>query len=283
MALELECQRGICSGIKDASHRFRSRRAMSAHRRAVCDLQSAMLALSTALARTRVDEIMDRSDLPPDEHRQALAGLRTINRVSHVADSLLPHVLSLARELDRRELRLLDVACGGGDVPITLARFARKHGVALQLILADRSSTALRVGRASADAFLVPCETVQADVLADVLPQADVVTNSLFLHHLDPPEVVAALSRFRAAAKSMLLISDLQRTWLHMAAATLSCYALSRSRVVRHDGPASVRAAFTIAELLDLARKAGLTGAQIRPVWPYRMLLNWRKTAEGAT
>lgn len=242
-----------------------------------------MLALSMALSRTRVDEIMDRPDLPADEHRQALAGLQTINRVSHVADSLLPHVLSLARDLDRRELQLLDVACGGGDVPITLARLARKHGVAIQLILADRSPTALRVSRASADTFSVPCETVEADVLTDALPQADIVTNSLFLHHLDPPDVVTALSRFKAAARSLLLVSDLQRTWLHMAAATLSCYVLSRSRVVHHDGPASVRAAFTIAELLDLAREAELAGAQIRRVWPYRMLLSWRRVPERAT
>jgi 2-polyprenyl-3-methyl-5-hydroxy-6-metoxy-1,4-benzoquinol methylase len=242
-----------------------------------------MLALFVALSRTRVDEIMDRPDLPPDEHRQALAGLRTINRVSHVAESLLPHVLSLAHDLNRRELQLLDVACGGGDVPIALARLARKHGVALRLILADRSSTALRVGRASADKFLVPCESVEADALTDALPQADIVTNSLFLHHLDPPQVVAALSRLKAAARPMLLISDLRRTWLHMATATLSCRLLSRSSVVHHDGPASVRAAFTIVELLDLARQAGLAGAQIRPVWPFRMLLSWRRAPEGAT
>jgi hypothetical protein len=56
------------------------------------------------------------------------------------------------------------------------------------------------------------------------------------------PDVVAVLSRFKAAARSLLLVSDLNRTRLHVAAATLWCYALTRSRVVRHDGPASVRA-----------------------------------------
>ena len=238
-----------------------------------------MLALSRALPRTRVDEIMDRQDLALDEHQQALAGLRKINRLSHVAGSLLPYVLMLARQLDKRELQVLDVACGGGDVPITLARLARERGVEIRLILADRSPTALGLARASADAFSIPSETVQVDIIADSLPQADIVTNSLFLHHLDPPDVVAVLSHFRTAAKSLLLVSDLQRARLHVAAATLSCYALTRSKVVRHDGPASVRAAFTIAELLDLAGQAGLTGAEVRPVWPYRMLLHWRRSA----
>ncbi len=238
-----------------------------------------MLALSNALLRTRVDEIMDRPDLAHDEHQRALAGLQRINRLSRVAGSLLPHVLALARELNKREVQLLDVACGGGDVPIALARLAREHGVEIRLILADRSPTALGLARASADACGITSQTIEVDLTADSLPQADIVTNSLFLHHLDPPQVVAALAQFKAAARSLLLVNDLQRTRLHVAAATLSCYALTRSKVVRHDGPTSVRAAFTIAELLDLAGQAGLVGAEVRPVWPYRMLLNWQRDA----
>jgi 2-polyprenyl-3-methyl-5-hydroxy-6-metoxy-1,4-benzoquinol methylase len=238
-----------------------------------------MPSLSNALPRIRVQEIMDRPDLSLVEHRQALSGLRTINRFSYVAASLLPHVLALAHKLDRRDLHLLDVACGGGDVPIALARLARKHGVEIHLTLADQSPIALQLARVSADTFSIPTETVNVDVMADALPQADIVTTSLFLHHLDPPEVVAVLSRFKTAARSLLLVSDLQRSRLHLATATLSCYAFSRSRVIRHDGPASVRAAFTITELLDLAGQACLVGAEVCPVWPFRMLLTWRRDA----
>lgn len=52
---------------------------------------------------------------------------------------------------------------------------------------------------------------------------------------------------------------------------------LSRSPVVHFDGPASVRAAYTPAELRALADQAGLAGATVRPVFPCRMLLTWSR------
>jgi hypothetical protein len=52
---------------------------------------------------------------------------------------------------------------------------------------------------------------------------------------------------------------------------------LSRSPVVHVDGPRSVAAAFTPAEALDLAQRAGLTGATVVRRWPCRFLLTWRR------
>ncbi len=236
-----------------------------------------MLATPNAIPRVRVDEMMDRPDLSPAEHRVAFAGLRRINRLSRVARSMLPHVLAVAREQGKPELQLLDVACGCGDVPVNLARLALTHGVRIRLVLVDRAYEALELAQAAARVSGIPSDAAHIDVMSDVLPQADIVTNSLFLHHLDPPGAVAVLSRLKAAARHLLLVSDLKRTRLHLTMAAMTCYTLTRSRVVRHDGPASVRAAFTIAELRHLANLAQLTTAEVHPVWPCRMLLCWRR------
>lgn len=234
-----------------------------------------MSAMATTLVRKRVHEIMDSPDLPAEEHHQALAGLRTINRWSLVARSFLPHVVGLARSLGRSELHLLDIACGGGDVPIALARLAEQRGIALRLTLVDQSAVALE--RASAAAGPIRHEVLQSDVFQAALPEADVVTNSLFLHHLDPPEVTAALARMAGAARHLLLVSDLQRSRLHLATAVVLCRLFSSSEVVRHDGPASVRAAFTPGELIQMATQAGMGGAEIARVFPFRMVLAWRR------
>jgi hypothetical protein len=53
--------------------------------------------------------------------------------------------------------------------------------------------------------------------------------------------------------------------------------AFSRSRVFHHDGPVSVRAAYTPDELRALAQAAGLQGARVRRQAPWRMVLTWQR------
>jgi hypothetical protein len=58
-------------------------------------------------------------------------------------------------------------------------------------------------------------------------------------------------------ARRGIIISDLHRTLLSYSAVSLLSYLIG-NKIVRHDGPLSVRRAFTIPELNDLARAAGL-------------------------
>lgn len=217
---------------------------------------------------------MDAPDLDEQEHRSALGGLAILNHLSRPAHSYLPHVLALATSAGRK-LRLLDVACGGGDVPLALARLAKRAGVDIELVLADKSATALELARRAAGE--VPVKTVLCDAFDARLPEADIVTSSLFLHHLDAANVVHLLGHIAQRARHLLLISDLSRSPIGLAVAWAMCRLVSRSPVVWHDGPASVRAAWTTDELRGFARQAGLADAAVRPVWPWRMLLSWRR------
>ncbi len=228
--------------------------------------------------RLRVDELMDGPDIAAGEHHLALAGLEKINRLSHVVDHLLPPILDLAGRLPRQEIELLDVACGGADVPLELARRAGEAGVHVKLTLLDRSETALEHAAGRARRMGVAYTVVCSSALHE-LPPADVVSNSLFLHHLDEADVVAGLANMAVAARRLLLVSDLRRSRVGLAAAWAGCRLLSRSAIVRYDGPASVRAAWTIDEMARMAIAAGLTRASIRPTWPWRMLLTWEREA----
>jgi hypothetical protein len=51
---------------------------------------------------------------------------------------------------------------------------------------------------------------------------------------------------------------------------------LSRSWVVHHDGPLSVKGAYTPTEILDLASQAGFRGCLLERSWPERYRLCWR-------
>jgi 2-polyprenyl-3-methyl-5-hydroxy-6-metoxy-1,4-benzoquinol methylase len=228
--------------------------------------------------RERFDELMDDPALDPAEHRLALAGLARVNRLSRSADVLWPPVARLVRRTSDRPVRILDVATGSGDVALSLVRKAARAGVRVEVAGCDVSPTAVRTATEAAGgtaSFFVH------DVIRDPLPTGfDVVTCSLFLHHLSEPDAVTVLRRMKDAAARLVLVNDLERCRLGYLAAWVGTRLLSRSRVVRYDGPVSVRQAFTPHEAVELARAAGLTGAAVGRRFPFRFLLRWRRKVE---
>jgi 2-polyprenyl-3-methyl-5-hydroxy-6-metoxy-1,4-benzoquinol methylase len=227
--------------------------------------------------RTVTPEIMDRPDVDPADHLDALEALRRINNASNAADSIFRPIEAMARRENLKNLSILDIACGGGDVPIAVATQLKSAGIDVDLTLLDRSPTALHGAADAAHRAQIPCHTIQADI-SQPWPDitADVVTCSLFLHHLlEPAHVVDFLSKARAIAKKQIVISDLRRSRLGYLIAFFGGRILSRSKIVHHDGPVSVRAAWTINEMTTFARNAKLTNAKIQPSFPWRMLLTW--------
>ncbi len=187
----------------------------------------------------------------------------------------------LARTLGPAQpLRVLDLACGAGDLPIELSKYFGRVGLKVEIHGMDVSETAVLHARSQdPDAA---CQFGCLDVVADDLPEGfDVITTSLFTHHLDPPQIESLLAKMARRARHMVLVNDLERSYLSLLGVTLATRILTQSRVVWHDGPASVRAAFTAAEMLEMAQKAGLATAQVKSEWPCRMLLTWKKDAHA--
>ena len=228
-------------------------------------------------ARRLVPERMDAPDLDRDEHRRALAGLARLNAVSRPLAGVTGVI---RRAVDRlhRPVRVLDVACGGGDGLVSIGRWADRAGVAVELCGCDVSPTALHEAHELADDADVPAAWVRCDVLAEPLPAGfDVVACNLFLHHLTDADAVMLLRKVRDAASRAVVVNDLVRGRANTIAVWLGSRLLTRSPVVHFDAPASVRAAYTPDELRGLAKAAGLDGATVRTVFPCRMLLMWER------
>ena len=222
--------------------------------------------------RDRRAELMDDPSLGSREHRAALRGLGRLNRLSGAAAALWRAV---RRQLpDAQQLRLLDVACGGGDILAGVARCARAAGVDLTVVGVDVSSEALATTEERLAGTGTSARVVQADVLADGMPEsADVVACSLFLHHLADEQAVDLLRAMGGAAERLLVVDDLVRgVWGHTLAAVVPRL-VTRSPIVHVDALRSVRAAFTTAEMRDLAAAAGLHQARVVNHWPARQLL----------
>jgi len=227
--------------------------------------------------RELVPELMDDPSLAAAAHRRALSGLRRINRISFSAAYLWRALEAKLPWRKARPLTVLDVACGGGDVTVGLARRAQRRGRAVAIDGCDVSAEAVSTAqRAAADAG-VGCRFYTHDALGAPLPTGyDAVICSLFLHHLTDEQATALLRAMGKAAR-LVIADDLVRCRHGHLAAWVGTRVLSRSEVVHIDGPRSVNAAFTPAELARMAEDAGLRGARVRRHYPARMQLLWRR------
>lgn len=227
-------------------------------------------------------ELMDDPALAVHVHRAALRGLRRINRASRTAATLWPRIARILSARPGANASLLDVACGGGDVAIEIARRARRHAFPLQVQGCDISDTALKHAALEASHAGELVKFVHADVLEEPLPQHyTFITCTLFLHHLSDAQIVALLRKLAANADH-LLISDLVRGPTGYALAWAGTRLLSRSPIVHDDGLRSVRAALTPDEARALADEAGLRDARFERHWPRRFLMTWSRQADAS-
>lgn len=220
-------------------------------------------------------EAMDDPSVDPKLHRAALAKLSQFNFLAGCAGTI-------GRELERhgatrdRPLRVLDLATGAGDLPLRLMQRAARKGLPWIVDGADVSHVAVAHARESAERLPQQMRPnyFALDVLRDPLPVGyDVLTCSLFLHHLSVPDAIALLAKMRAAANCGVLVQDLLRSTAALRLTWLVTRLCSRNSLILDDGPASVAAAFTLDEARDLARKAGLEQARIERRWPCRWVL----------
>ncbi len=100
--------------------------------------------------RNRSMELMDEPDLDPKLHVAALNGLRRINSISRSAAILWPSIAAAASDICPRALRVLDLACGGGDNAFEISRLSQLAGLNVEVHGCDVSPLAIAKCRESA-------------------------------------------------------------------------------------------------------------------------------------
>lgn len=171
--------------------------------------------------------------------------------------------LLLMRDVsDGRRPTVLDVGTGGADIPLALVGAASRAGRALWVTGLDSrgevlaAAVAIRPGLR--DHPFVELHVSDAHTLPYADASYDVVHASLLAHHLEPPEAVTFLREARRVARLGVVVNDLVRARRHWLAARALFAVTTRNRYTRHDGPLSVRRAYTVPELHALLDQAAL-------------------------
>jgi len=207
---------------------------------------------------TGVEELLDGPLVDPAALEGNLRDLARINRLTGGTRLSARAIASLGDAVT-----ILDVGTGGADIPITLLARARSTGRPLAITATDSRPEVLAAARRARPAIerTAGLELAIADGRALPYPDGsfDVAHASLVLHHLEPAEAVGFLRELRRVARRGIVVNDLVRGRLAWVGGWLVVHAIATSRYTRHDGPLSVRRAYTRTELLALLAVAGLT------------------------
>ena len=216
-------------------------------------------------------ELLDSDAGSPSEIAASLSDLDGINRRFGGIATTRFLVEGTARELGAKSLSLLEVAAGSGAVPAEVAVALAADGIRLEITLLDRVASHLKNGGRS----------VVGDALA--LPFADgsfdLVNCSLFAHHLSPDEMVLFVNEGLRVCRAAVVINDLVRDLVHLGL-VYAATPLYRSRLTRHDAPASVRQAYTVNEMKDMLRKSKAARVEITRRFLFRMgIIAWKNAS----
>ena len=221
------------------------------------------------MKRAVIPELLDSDSGTSTEIAASLADLNRINRWFGGIASSRSLVAQVAHELGAKSLSLLEVAAGAGAVPSAVAASLARSGIRIDVTLLDRAPSHLKNGNGRAivgDALALP---FSADSF-------DVVACNLFVHHLAPAEAVQFVNEALRVCRAAIVINDLIRHPLHfgLVYAGLPIY---RSRLTRHDAPASVRQAYTVHEMEGILRMSQAARVHISRHFLFRMgVIAWK-------
>jgi hypothetical protein len=214
-------------------------------------------------------ELLDDDLGTPEEIRDSLLDLRGFNEHFGGFSSVASMLLAGATEHHASTLSFLDVAGGTGDVARRVTEELSSKGIELRPTVLDRAIShmnRLQITRVAGDALSLP--------FAD--RSYDVVGCNLFLHHLEPDEMIVFFNAALQVCRVAVIASDLRRNLFHWIAAYVGQFTY-RSRITRHDAPVSVRRAYTIPEIESIARRTTAARFDVKQYYFQRFgLILWK-------
>jgi 2-polyprenyl-3-methyl-5-hydroxy-6-metoxy-1,4-benzoquinol methylase len=220
------------------------------------------------LSRSVEKEIMDDPSIQDERLDETLRELTGVaRRLGGLATSREGVRNVLAHFPPKESYSVLDVGAGGSDVVEALSSFR----AGMKITVLDFNARACEY---SARRF--PFITVVHGSVFD-LPfeeeSFDVVHASLFLHHCTEDELHVLLPKLYSIARYGIVINDLRRSLVAYAGIAMLTRLFSRSAMVKHDAPLSVRRGFARNELAQFCAMLPSARTTIRRRWAFRWLV----------
>jgi len=230
--------------------------------------------------RTDCPEWIDSLEPSAADFAASFEDVARVNRFLGGTQAVLASFPALLHDLPTdRPVRILDIATGSADIPRALVRAARwgrfGAGRRLSITAVDNHPKVLALAREHTPPDLYPEIRVEsADAFALPYPDGafDLALCSLAFHHFGYDRCVFLLREMERLTTRGFLVNDLLRDWVACGLIWGLTRLVGANRLTRHDGPLSVRRAYTRVEYGQMLRDAGIPDAEcaVRRVPMYR-------------
>ena len=222
--------------------------------------------------RTDQSEIMDDFALEGEVLREALDKIAKINQLLGGNELTLQGVKSLVRDIDTsKELTIVDVGCGNGDMLRILANYGKKNHLNFRLIGIDANNFTINHARDLSSNYN-NIKYVIEDIFDESFQQLhyDIVLCTLTLHHFKDDQIIKLLNIFKFNSKLGIVINDLQRSQISYRLFQALCFVFRLNKMSREDGLVSILRGFKKQELVAFSKQLGIKKYTIHWKWAFR-------------
>lgn len=210
--------------------------------------------------RSTATENMDDFALEGQVLVDALDRLAQINRYLGGNDITLQGLETLLKKNpSNREISIIDMGCGNGDMLRRVAEFGLKNNLKLKLIGIDANEYTLNYARSLSKDFAI--DYLKMNITDDDFLElkADVFLCTLTLHHFKDEEILKVISRVNENAGIGIVVNDLQRSALSYRLFQLVCFVFHIDNMSREDGLLSILRGFKRKDLVAFSKQLNLT------------------------
>jgi 2-polyprenyl-3-methyl-5-hydroxy-6-metoxy-1,4-benzoquinol methylase len=224
--------------------------------------------------RSNQPELMDDLTLSGEELRKNLRELEVINNWLGGHKVVLDALDKLTAKRKNQTITIADIGCGGGDTLKTIANWAKRRNITVQLTGIDANDFMVQYARRHCHTYN-NITIVQHDVFSEdfACQEYDLIVCSLFCHHFTDEQLTRLFGQLYSQVSIAVIVNDLHRHWFAYYSIKYITRLFSGSRLVQHDAPLSVWRAFKRMELNKLVTQAGITNYSLRWMWAFRWQL----------
>ena len=178
---------------------------------------------------------------------------------------------STIQQFNNSTITIADLGCGGGDMLMVMADWAKKKGINAQFIGIDANDFMIDFARKRTRNYQ-NISYLHQNIFSEEFQQHsfDIVTMTLFCHHFEDEALIKILQQFRKQTRLGVVINDIHRHWFAYHSIAWITKLFLKSYLVKNDAKLSVWRAFRRKDLENIIQKAGYTNYSIRWKWAFR-------------
>ena len=222
--------------------------------------------------RSTESEIMDDFLLKGTELKEALDKIASINQLLGGNKLTLQGIKLLVSAIEKnKEITIIDVGCGNGDMLRCIADYGLKNNYNFKLIGIDANEFTINHAIDLSKKYNnISFRTLDIFDTSFNEVTYDIALCTLTLHHFNEADILYLLQVFINNSKVGFVINDLHRSKIAYRLFQLVCAVFKLNKMSRQDGLTSILRGFNKKELINFAQQLNIKKYTINWKWAFR-------------